>query len=59
MLAYSGTDVNSTTYVSDCIYLSNNTTSYTQDIIYDVQVTAQDPNSILLFNQVDYSKYLE
>lgn len=59
MLAYSGTDVNNTTYISDCIYLSDNTTSYSQDIIYDAEVTTQDPNSILLFNQVDYKKYLQ
>lgn len=60
MYAYSGTDISGKAYISDCVYLTENTTSYTQDIIYDVSVASGvNHNSILRFNTVDYADYLD
>jgi hypothetical protein len=60
MYSYSGTDVSGKAYIADCVYLTENTTSYTQDIIYDVSVApGVNHNSILRFNTVDYVDYLD
>lgn len=60
MYSYSGTDVSGRAYIADCVYLTENTTSYTQDIIYDVSVApGVNHNSILRFNTVDYVDYLD
>ena len=59
--AYSGDDdPKDITYISDCVFLSQNTTIYAKDMVYKASVVAgTDKQKMLLFHNVPFQSYVD
>lgn len=58
---YNGEDekTNDITYITDCVFLTQNTTMYTKDMIYKASVVeGTDPQKMLLFQKVPFGDYI-
>lgn len=57
---YTGEQINKQVISNiDTLYLKNNPTLYTKDIIYKLTVNSEDHNSLILMSDLDYSNYIK